>query len=114
MAEDWRNLPRYAAEAGALGEEMAVQVFIGVAGIEGQFHLFAVLGKAFAVGMALILPVRQQPAAHIIVPPHSLPILKASDVVLIGVGAPDGIGGVVLHLIQLHFTDQSLRSVIAV
>ena len=97
MAEDWRNLPRYAAEAGALGEEMAVQGFIAVARIEGQFHLLAMLGKAFAVGMALILP-----------------ILKASDVVLIGVGAPDGIGGVVLHLIQLHFTDQSLRSVIAV
>ena len=59
MAEDWRNLPRYAAEAGALGEEMAVQGFIGVAEIEGQFYLLAVFGKALAMGMALISPVRQ-------------------------------------------------------
>ena len=44
--------------------------------------------------MALILPVRQQLTAHIIMLPYPLPILKARDVVVIEVGAPDGFGSV--------------------
>ena len=101
MTKDWRDFSSHATKAGALVEEVAVQGFISVARIEGQFHLLAVLGKAGAVGMALILPVGQQPTAHIIVPPHPLPVLKASDVVVIGVGPPDGIGGVVFHGVSL-------------
>ena len=114
MAKDRWYLAGNTTEARALGEESAVQGFVCVARIKRHFYLLAVFRKAFAVGMALIPPVSQQPATHVIVPPHLLPILKARDVVVIGVGALGGIGGVDLHLIQLHFTDQSLRSVIAV
>ena len=88
LSEDRRNLPRDASQRRAAPAEARVERGDGFLGAKHFFDERALFEKAFAMRVARVPPIMDQPPAHPGDSPKAVPVFKARHVVVGGVWPP--------------------------